>query len=186
MAVNVPPKFPSELVVGDKDGKVDRQIICGICHCLLVEPLESSPCYHAFCGDCYKGWQTKSAHCPDPACGKVLTQLLESCGNRMRTVLVKTEVRCQNSVERGGGGGSGGEQALVPVPEPPLLGIGSSSGTGGSAAQGNEVLGGNGGGGCDAASKHPDPFDESVLKVRPSSEPLPPESCIPVKKRPTL
>ena len=54
---------PREL---DHVSQVDENLICSICHCVMIKPIMTTPCRHIFCLDCLGkacGWQALG-RCP--------------------------------------------------------------------------------------------------------------------------
>lgn len=82
-------------------GSVDEELICPICSAVFQDPVQASPCEHAFCKLCIQQWitQQQQQNCPVcPVCrGNSLSDSnLRSVPRILRNLLARLNIQCDN------------------------------------------------------------------------------------------
>jgi E3 ubiquitin-protein ligase NRDP1 len=74
--------------------KIDDELICGICHDVLKEPLKAKKCNHLFCSECINGWLGFSQTCPMDRKKLVSNDLIKPC-RQIINILANLDIKCQ-------------------------------------------------------------------------------------------
>lgn len=76
-------------------GDVDEELICPICTSVLEDPLQATPCEHAFCKNCIQLWMQRQPTCPVDR--TALTEQNLRCVPRiLRNLLARLNISCDN------------------------------------------------------------------------------------------
>jgi len=76
-------------------GEVDEELICPICSGVLEDPLQATPCEHAFCKSCIQQWLQRQPTCPVDRGG--LSDVNLRCVPRiLKNLLSRLRIACDN------------------------------------------------------------------------------------------
>lgn len=76
-------------------GDVDEELICPICSAVLENPLQATPCEHAFCKSCIHEWMQRQPTCPVDR-NPLTEQNLRCVPRILRNLLARLNINCDN------------------------------------------------------------------------------------------
>ena len=82
-----------ELKRFSKDGGVNEDLICQICHGVFVEPTQT-PCSHLFCKECIEEWLQQNETCPSDR-SFLCSQLLVQAPVAIQNIIERLPITCE-------------------------------------------------------------------------------------------
>ncbi|XP_063702053.1 E3 ubiquitin-protein ligase NRDP1 [Culicoides brevitarsis] len=76
-------------------GEVDIELICTICSGVLQDPMQATPCEHAFCRVCLDAWMQRQPTCPVDR-NPISSVNLRTVPRILRNLLARLNIKCDN------------------------------------------------------------------------------------------